>query len=472
MNDAIRSYILIYFGTSLMSLLFDNAQEHILVNEILPSNQFQLIDLGHLDEKEFEGAETYLEVRKNNRYELIDRHQYTEDKESLIEYIDNITPANETVEGNLVSNLTVSDEKYISHPNSEIISQNEYFKFSNPICDFLFTNYRFDIKSLFNLISYISNGSFRSKSYYLVLKLQINSIKQFAMLPLIFTKDEYIVEKAISFSSLKESMGEENYDYELKEFFYNMEYVSKFNFSVINLKKFAMLHVRDKSCLENHLVRLIRDFFTSFDYVYNKDNIKMIIYYTELIYNNKVNLKIPKMIIVSLIMIKINNIPDKIDIIILYKCLFDILTKIQKENVVKCLIKLLIHLIIYYTDDNRASKYLNLNYFSDRTRFLLNCCNLYLSKDFSCAFRNMNTEIQQSFAVYYIQGLSKDKIRKLLEIHAFLFNFLTEEYYINYYNTIIGMYNSYDAYNETIFSISSANIQTVIKILEDNKIID
>jgi hypothetical protein len=461
MNTIKYSQILISIClcTSLMSILDDNTQEYFLVDELLPSTEFELIDLGRLDEMEFENAEDCFDDVNNIRYELTNRRILTKDNN-----ISGNNNSNFKLDFYLINN----EENIISPPNSKISLPDEYFKFTNPLCKFLFDNYQFDTKSLVDFIKCVFTETKQLKNYNLVLKKQINSMSQFAILPLVFTKDEYITKEYISYNNINMPIDAENLNYDLTEFFFNMNYVTKYDFSVINLKKFTMMHIEVKNLLDNYLTGFISSHFISFDCFYNKDNFEMIKNYSDLIYHNKVNQKIPKMVLVSLIMININKIKDKIDVILLYKCLFDILTKLQNENVEKCLIKLLIHLDIYYSKENTRRIYLNPNYFSDRSKFLLNCCNLCVGKDFSHVFNRLNIEIQQLFATYYVEGLTKDKFRELLEIQAFLFNFVAEENSEDYCFKIVKVSNFYNA---SLISISIANIQTVIKILENNKII-
>lgn len=466
-----QNLILLYFSTIYMSMVSDNNQDSLLVTEVLPNCEFQLIDLGRLDESDFENTEGCFDGKNDYRYELVDVHQLNEEFESLMELIDKVESGNDNINMQSYNRIIDKEEIIVSSPNSKNIFHDEYYRFSNHLCRLMFTNYKFGTHSFIKFINTLFSQTKNSKKLNLFLKKQINSMTQFAMLPLIFTKDEFVTKKSISYKK-KDNEDETDLYFNLKELFFNMQYVTKYDFSVINLRKFTKLRNGVVTAFELKLTQFITNSFNSFSCVYNKGNLKMINIYADRINYNNGGKKIPKMILVSFIMTKINTIADSVDIILLYKCLFDILTNLHKENVVTCLIKLLIHLVIYYSKENYRRIQLNASYHSDRSKFLLHCCNLTFCKNFTYIYTTLHIEIQQLFSLYYIKGLTIEKVRRLLEIQAFLFNFLTEKDSRDYCYTTFSASNFYDDRNEPLILLASANIQTVIKILEDNKIIN
>ncbi|KAK6089320.1 hypothetical protein P3W45_001728 [Vairimorpha bombi] len=150
-----------------MSILDDNTQEYFLVDELLPSTEFELIDLGRLDEMEFENAEDCFDDVNNIRYELTNRRILTKDNN-----ISGNNNSNFKLDFYLINN----EENIISPPNSKISLPDEYFKFTNPLCKFLFDNYQFDTKSLVDFIKCVFTETKQLKNYNLVLKKQINSM--------------------------------------------------------------------------------------------------------------------------------------------------------------------------------------------------------------------------------------------------------------------------------------------------------
>lgn len=153
-----------------------------------------------------------------------------------------------------------------------------------------------------------------------------------------------------------------------QNYFSNLRFPSSYGFSKLDLFNFSKSKSDENLIIQNALYEIINKKDLQIDYTYSKMSIYKISRISLELFYTILKPKISLIDIISLLMDKINNLNDVLDIIVLYQCLYHFLSR---NTLFSAYLKLLVYIELFYCTKNITMAN---DFYFDRLRFLIFIC--------------------------------------------------------------------------------------------------